>query len=97
MPCTVGRFLCLHHRSGPGINAFLRLPLCRQGHAHWVNTLALSTEAVLRTGAYDHRGNAPKDPKEAKEVAVARWVQGGTPQRYKDKFTPTAIQVEREM
>ena len=29
--------------------------LCRtlQGHAHWVNTLALSTDYVMRTGAYD--------------------------------------------
>ncbi|XP_074640596.1 notchless protein homolog 1-like [Tubulanus polymorphus] len=29
--------------------------LCRtlQGHGHWVNTLALSTDYVLRTGAYD--------------------------------------------
>ena len=29
--------------------------LCRtlQGHAHWVNTLALSTDYVMRTGAFD--------------------------------------------
>ncbi|KAM8977345.1 notchless protein homolog 1 [Pelodytes ibericus] len=29
--------------------------LCRtlQGHAHWVNTIALSTDYVLRTGAFD--------------------------------------------
>ena len=29
--------------------------LCRtlQGHAHWVNTLALSTDYVLRTGAFE--------------------------------------------
>jgi hypothetical protein len=29
--------------------------LCRtlQGHGHWVNTLALSTDYVLRTGAFD--------------------------------------------
>lgn len=28
---------------------------CRtlQGHAHWVNTLALSTDYVLRTGAFE--------------------------------------------
>ena len=25
-----------------------------KGHAHWVNTLALSTEYVLRTGCIDH-------------------------------------------
>lgn len=29
--------------------------LCRtlEGHAHWVNTLALSTDYVLRTGPFD--------------------------------------------
>lgn len=29
--------------------------LCRtlQGHGHWVNTLALSTDYAIRTGAYD--------------------------------------------
>eukprot|EP00354_Favella_ehrenbergii_P012480 CAMPEP_0170451762 /NCGR_PEP_ID=MMETSP0123-20130129/897_1 /TAXON_ID=182087 /ORGANISM="Favella ehrenbergii, Strain Fehren 1" /LENGTH=203 /DNA_ID=CAMNT_0010713565 /DNA_START=1014 /DNA_END=1622 /DNA_ORIENTATION=+ len=25
------------------------------GHAHWVNTLALSTDYVLRTGCFDHK------------------------------------------
>jgi len=31
--------------------------LCRtlQGHAHWVNILALSTDYVMRTGAFDPR------------------------------------------
>lgn len=43
-----------------------------KGHAHWVNTLALSSEAALRTGAFDHKGNAPKDLQEAKEAAEAR-------------------------
>ena len=27
-----------------------------KGHAHWVNTLALSTDYVLQTGCYDHTG-----------------------------------------
>ena len=29
--------------------------LCRtlQGHGHWVNTMALSTDYVMRTGAFD--------------------------------------------
>ena len=31
------------------------------GHAHWVNTLALSTDAALRVGGHDHRGVAPPD------------------------------------
>lgn len=39
-----------------------------QGHAHWVNTLALSTDFVLRTGPFDHHGNAPVDDEEAKKV-----------------------------
>lgn len=32
--------------------------LCRtlQGHAHWVNSLALNTDYVLRTGAFDEHG-----------------------------------------
>lgn len=39
-----------------------------KGHGHWVNTMALSTEYVLRTGAFDHTGKAPEDPKEAMKV-----------------------------
>lgn len=27
-----------------------------KGHAHWVNTLALSTDYVLQTGPFDHTG-----------------------------------------
>ena len=32
--------------------------LCRtlEGHGHWVNTLALNSDYIIRTGAYD-----PKD------------------------------------
>lgn len=31
--------------------------LCNfSGHAHWVNTLALNTDAVLRRGAFDSQG-----------------------------------------
>ncbi len=39
-----------------------------KGHGHWVNTLALSTECALRTGAHDHHGRAPSDPGAAKQV-----------------------------
>jgi hypothetical protein len=39
-----------------------------KGHAHWVNTMALSTESVLRSGAFDHTGKAPADQQQAKEV-----------------------------
>lgn len=40
-----------------------------QGHGHWVNSLALSTEYVLRTGAYDHTGKTYSTAEEMKEVA----------------------------
>ncbi len=37
------------------------------GHAHWVTTLSLNTDAVLRTGAFDRHGALPDgasdDPK----------------------------------
>lgn len=39
-----------------------------KGHGHYVNTLALSSEAVLRSGAYDHTGRAPADAAEAMQV-----------------------------
>jgi WD40 repeat protein len=40
--------------------------LCRslEGHGHWVNSLALSTDYVLRTGAYDHTGKIPSSKEE---------------------------------
>jgi len=44
-----------------------------RGHGHWVNTLALSSEHTLRTGAYDHRGAAPSDPGEARAAAEKRY------------------------
>ncbi len=43
-----------------------------KGHGHWVNSLALSTEHALRTGAYDHNGEAPSDPAEAQAQALQR-------------------------
>lgn len=39
-----------------------------QGHGHWVNSLALSTEYVLRTGAFDHTRKTYSSPAEMKEV-----------------------------
>lgn len=47
-----------------------RLLRTLKGHGHWVNTLALSTEHALRTGAHDHTGAAPDDATEAMEVCV---------------------------
>ena len=49
-----------------------RLEKSLKGHGHWVNTLALSTEAALRTGAFDHTGSAPAGPEEAKAKALQR-------------------------
>uniref|UniRef100_A0A087YJQ8 Notchless protein homolog 1 n=1 Tax=Poecilia formosa TaxID=48698 RepID=A0A087YJQ8_POEFO len=65
--------------------------LCRtlQGHAHWVNTLALSTDYVLRTGAFEP-ATATINPQdltgsleEIKEAALQRYnkVRGSAPER----------------
>ncbi|KAF8950054.1 Notchless protein 1 [Entomortierella lignicola] len=43
------------------------------GHAHWVTTLALSTDGVLRTGAHDHTGKFYKDENEAQKKALERY------------------------
>jgi len=52
----------------PRLSAYLhdQGKLCRtlSGHGHWVNTLALNTDYVLRTGAFNHLGQAPDDPDE---------------------------------
>ncbi|ORZ38681.1 WD40-repeat-containing domain protein [Catenaria anguillulae PL171] len=44
------------------------------GHGHWVNTMAVSTELVLRTGAYDHHqdGGSSKSKSWSKEEQVKR-------------------------
>jgi ribosome assembly protein 4 len=44
-----------------------------EGHGHWVNTLALSTDFVLRTGPFDHTGIRHKSEEEAKAAALARY------------------------
>ena len=33
-------------------------------HAHWVTTLALNTDFVLRTGPFDHTGTKPSSDEE---------------------------------
>ncbi|RHZ47531.1 hypothetical protein Glove_578g34 [Diversispora epigaea] len=63
-----------------------------EGHGHWVNTMALSTDFVLRTGAIDHTGKKPKDENEAKEWALTRYkaATGNKPERLvsgSDDFT----------
>lgn len=45
-----------------------------KGHGHWVNTLALSTEHALRSGAFDHHGKAPADANAAQQAALERCV-----------------------
>ncbi|KAI9239458.1 hypothetical protein MVEG_00724 [Podila verticillata NRRL 6337] len=56
-------------------NAPGKLVKVLQGHAHWVTTLALSTDGVLRTGANDHTGKMYKDEGEAQKRALQRYEQ----------------------
>ncbi|KAF2293441.1 hypothetical protein GH714_001836 [Hevea brasiliensis] len=63
-----------------------------KGHGHWVNSLALSTEYVLRAGAFDHTGNTYSSPEEMKKVALERYnkMKGNGPERLvsgSDDFT----------
>ncbi|KAH6564900.1 hypothetical protein BASA50_010440 [Batrachochytrium salamandrivorans] len=46
------------------------------GHAHWVNHLALSTEFLLRTGPYNHTDPVFKTKEEAFEAAKKRYAAG---------------------
>ncbi|KAK9125275.1 hypothetical protein Scep_014121 [Stephania cephalantha] len=63
-----------------------------KGHGHWVNSLALSTEYVLRTGAFDHTGKQFSSPEEMKQAALERYnkMRGNAPERLvsgSDDFT----------
>ncbi|KAF9506811.1 hypothetical protein BS47DRAFT_1378048 [Hydnum rufescens UP504] len=51
-------------------------------HAHWVTTLALNTDFVLRTGPYDHMGKEPTSDEEALALALARYesITASTPE-----------------
>lgn len=42
-------------------------------HAHWVTTLALNTDFVLRTGPFDHTDKKPSSDEEAQQLALARY------------------------
>ena len=44
-----------------------------KGHGHWVNTLALSTDYVLRTGCYDQTKKEFADHKEMHKYAIERY------------------------
>ncbi|CAI5986354.1 unnamed protein product [Closterium sp. NIES-65] len=65
-----------------------------KGHGHWVNSLALSTDYALRTGAFDHGGvnGLPATDEERKEKARVRYeaVKGASGERLvsgSDDFT----------
>ncbi|QRW19386.1 ribosome assembly protein 4 [Rhizoctonia solani] len=51
-------------------------------HAHWVTTLALNTDFVLRTGPYDHTGKVSVSDEETKSRAHKRYddVTSNTPE-----------------
>ncbi|KAG8997594.1 hypothetical protein FRB94_003321 [Tulasnella sp. JGI-2019a] len=51
-------------------------------HAHWVTTLALSTDFVLRTGPFDHTGKKPASDEEAQAWALEKYklVTAGHPE-----------------
>ncbi|KAE9411564.1 WD40 repeat-like protein [Gymnopus androsaceus JB14] len=42
-------------------------------HAHWVTTLTLNTDFVLRTGPFDHTGKRPANDEEAQQLALKRY------------------------
>ncbi|KAG8922401.1 hypothetical protein FRC02_011893 [Tulasnella sp. 418] len=42
-------------------------------HAHWVTTLTLSTDFVLRTGPFDHTAKQPSSDEEAQRLALERY------------------------
>ncbi|KAF5332172.1 hypothetical protein D9611_008138 [Ephemerocybe angulata] len=42
-------------------------------HAHWVTTLTLNTDFILRTGPFDHKGKKPASEEEAQALAKARF------------------------
>ncbi|KAF9525929.1 WD-repeat protein [Crepidotus variabilis] len=51
-------------------------------HAHWVTTLTLNTDFVLRTGPFDHTGKRPVSNDEAQKLAKERFdkVLANTPE-----------------
>ena len=44
------------------------------GHGHWINTMSLNTDYVLRTGAFDHTCKTITDLEEAKAKAYERYM-----------------------
>ena len=66
--------------------------LCRtlQGHGHWVNVLALNTDYVLRTGAWD-----PKDAKIVSEASslTSEQLKAAAEKRYKTVLSTVGHEV----
>ncbi|THU75133.1 hypothetical protein K435DRAFT_707618, partial [Dendrothele bispora CBS 962.96] len=44
-----------------------------EDHAHWVTTLTLNTDFVLRTGPFDFTGKRPTNDEEAQQLAQKRY------------------------
>ncbi|KAI8815386.1 quinon protein alcohol dehydrogenase-like superfamily [Cladochytrium replicatum] len=44
-----------------------------EGHAHWINHLALSTDFITRSACYDHTKRRPSNPEEAQQWALERY------------------------
>ncbi|KAL0945334.1 hypothetical protein HGRIS_000832 [Hohenbuehelia grisea] len=42
-------------------------------HAHWVTTLTLNTDFILRTGPFDHTAKKPSSDEDAQKLALARY------------------------
>jgi hypothetical protein len=43
------------------------------GHAHWVNSLSLSTDYVMRTGPFNHRGVVAGEGDDMRAIAKAKY------------------------
>ncbi|EAS06667.1 notchless-like protein (macronuclear) [Tetrahymena thermophila SB210] len=46
-----------------------------KGHAHWVNTICLSTEHALRTGYFDEKGEILENPEDQQKKALEKYTK----------------------
>ena len=72
-----------------------------KGHAHWVNSLTLSTEFALKTGPFDEEKKEFSTSKEAQKYALDRYykLKGTGPERLvsgSDDFTMFLWQPSKE-
>lgn len=67
--------------------------MCRtlQGHGHWVNILALSTDYVMRTGAFDpaNANIVPQDSQESGKKLCGYNSQWIDKQKFINSFLPS--------